>query len=252
MPADEKDPRRFGYSRDKRSDCVQVIVSLVVTPEGLPLAYEMFPGNTADKTMLRDMLALIQKRYGRAERIWVMDRGIPTEAVLAELRQSAAKVSYLVGTPKGRLTKLEQELAERPWQEVRPQLRVKLLPQDGEVYVLAEIGARTHKERAMRCRILKTLWQRLGEIQAQALTRDPLLEKLGAVRDRAGRGVAGLVATTVSAEAKLTCTLDRAKLRTMRRREGRYLLRTNLSADNPELIWRCYMSWCLWKNPSAP
>jgi hypothetical protein len=205
------------------------------------LAYELFPGNTADKTTLRGMLALIQKRYGSAERIWVMDRGIPTEAVLAELRQSDAKVSYLVGTPKGRLTKLEKELAEKPWQEVRPQLRVKLLPQDGEVYVLAESGARTHKERAMRCRKLKLLWQRLRQLQAQELTRDQLLEKLGAARDRAGRGVAALVNTTVAAGGKLTFTLDRNKLRTVRSREGRYLLRTNLSADNPELVWRCYM-----------
>jgi hypothetical protein len=241
VPADESDPRRFGYSRDKRSDCVQVIVALVVTPEGLPLAYEMFPGNTADKTTPRGMLALIQKRYGCAERIWVMDRGIPTEAVLAELRQGDTKVSYLVGTPKGRLTQLEKELAEKPWQEVRPQLRVKLLPQDGEVYVLAESGARTHKERAMRHRKLKLLWQRLHQLQAQELTRDQLLEKLGAARDRAGRGVAGLVNTTVDAEGKLTFTLDRNKLRTVRRREGRYLLRTNLNADNPELLWRCYM-----------
>jgi transposase len=241
VPADETDPRRFGYSRDKRSDCVQVIVALVVTPEGLPLAYEMFPGNTADKTTLRDLLKLIQKRYGQAERIWVMDRGIPTEAVLAELRQRDAKVSYLVGTPKGRLTKLEKELAEKPWQEVRPQLRVKLLPQDDEVYVLAESGARTHKERAMRRRKLKALWQRLGEIRQQDLTRDQRLEKLGGARDRAGRAVAGLVQADVNAEGKLTFRLDRARLRMVRRREGRYLLRTNLSADHPELLWRCYM-----------
>jgi transposase len=240
-PEDDADPRRFGYSRDKRGDCVQVIVALVVTPEGLPLAYEMFPGNTADKTTLRDMLKLIQQRYGSAERIWVMDRGIPTEAVLEELRKGDFKVSYLVGTPKGRLTRLEKELSEKPWQEVRSQLRVKLLPQDGEVYVLAESGARVHKERAMRRRKLKALWQRLGEIRQQDLTRDERLEKLGAARDRAGRVVAGLVKTTVDAEGKLTFSLDRNKLRSVRRREGRYLLRTNLNADNPELLWRCYM-----------
>ena len=240
-PENEADPRRFGYSRDKRPDCVQVVVALVVTPEGLPLAYEMFPGNTADKTTLRDMLALIQKRYGQAERIWVMDRGIPTEAVLAELRQGGAKVSYLVGTPKGRLTRLEQELAQQPWQEVRPQLRVKLLPQAGEVYVLAESGARIHKERAMRRRKLKALWHRLGEIQGQDLTRDQRLEKLGAARDRAGRGAAGLVNATVDAAGNLAFTLDRKQLRTIRNREGRYLLRTNLNADHPELLWRCYM-----------
>jgi transposase len=241
VPADESDPRRFGYSRDKRSDCVQVIVALVVTPEGLPLAYEMFPGNTADKTTLRDLLALIQQRHGQAERIWVMDRGIPTEAVLSELRRGDAKVSYLVGTPKGRLTKLERELADKPWQQVREQLRVKLLPQAGEVYVLAESGARISKERGMRRRKLKALWQRLGEIQQQDLTRDQRLEKLGGARDRAGRAVAALVKTTVDAAGKLAFTLERTKLRTVRRREGRYLLRTNLSADNPEMLWRCYM-----------
>lgn len=241
VPKEETDPRRFGHSRDKRGDCVQVIVALVVTPEGLPLAYEMLPGNTADKTTLRDMFKRIQERYGNAERIWVMDRGIPTEAVLEELRAKDSKVSYLVGTPKGRLTKLEKELADKPWQQVRAQLRVKLLPQDGEVHVLAESGARTAKERAMRRRKLKVLWHRLKAIQQQDLTRDQRLEKLGGARDRAGRAVAALVPATVDAAGKLAFQLDRKKLRAVRQREGRYLLRTNLSADHPELLWRCYM-----------
>ena len=240
-PTDETDPRRFGYSRDRRRDCVQVIVALVVTPEGLPLAYEMLPGNTADKTTLRAMLQLIQQRYGAAERIWVMDRGIPTEAVLAELRASDPRVQYLVGTPKGRLTKLEAALAERPWQEVRPQLRVKLLPQEGELYVLAESQARRHKERAMRRRKLQSFWQRLKQLQQHDLDRDQRLEKLGAARDRAGRVAAGLVTVTVAADGQLSFQLERAKLRTLRQREGRYLLRTNLSANDPELLWRCYM-----------
>ena len=241
VPEEETDPRRFGYSRDKRPDCVQVIVALVVTPEGLPLAYEMFPGNTADKTTLRGMVELIQKRYGSAERIWVMDRGIPTEAVLEELRQVDAKVSYLVGTPKGRLTQLEKSLAERPWQEVRSQLRVKLLPREGETYVLAESAARKDKERSMRRRKLRNLWNRLGEIQGQDITRDERLEKLGAARDRAGRGVATLVIADVSAEGKLSFSIDRARLRKVSEREGRYLLRTNLDATNPERVWRSYM-----------
>jgi hypothetical protein len=124
---------------------------------------------------------------------------------------------------------------------VRPQLRVKLLPQAGELYVLAQSAARTNKERAMRRRKLKTHWQRLHQLQTQDLTRDQLLEKLGAARDRAGRVAAGLVKVTVSPEGKLTFALDRAKLRTVLGREGRYLLRTNLSADDPELLWRCYM-----------
>jgi len=240
-PEDATDPRRFGYSRDKRSDCVQVIVALVVTPEGLPLAYEMLPGNTADKTTLRGMLQLIQRRYGTARRIWVMDRGIPTEAVLAELRASPVPVYYLVGTPKGRLTRLEAQLAQRPWQEVRPQLRVKLLPRDGELYVLAQSGARTDKERAIRRRRLKTYWKRLHQVRQQDLTRDERLEKVGAARDRAGRLVAGLVTVSVSADGQLSFHLDRDKLRTVRGREGRYLLRTNLTAGAPEQLWTFYI-----------
>ena len=107
-PDDEADKRRHGYSRDKRSDCVQVVIALIVTPEGFPLGYEVLPGNTSDKTTLRDMLHKIEAQYGKANRIWVMDRGIPTEEVLAEMRAADPPVSYLVGTPKGRLSKLEK------------------------------------------------------------------------------------------------------------------------------------------------
>jgi len=244
VPDDENDPRRFGYSRDKRSDCVQVVIALVVTPEGLPLAYEMFPGNTADKTTLRGMLATIRRRYGAAERIWIMDRGIPTEEILTELRAADSQVRYLVGTPKGRLTRYEAALAERPWQAVHPHLRVKLLPQDGELYVLAESQARTGKERGMRRRRLKAYWKRLGELQRQRPPRDELLQKLGAAQARAGRSAKSLVTIKVASDGALTYQLNRDTLRTVRAREGRYLLRTNLAANDPELIWRCYMQLC--------
>ena len=163
-PADEADKRRYGYSRDKRSDCVQVVIALIVTPEGFPLAYEVMAGNTADNTTLRGFLAKIEALYGKAERIWVMDRGIPTEEVLAEMRQADPPVSYLVGTPKGRLTKLEQALLGLPWQEVRDGVEVKLLPQDDELYVFAQSHARINKERAMRRRQLKRLWARLEQM----------------------------------------------------------------------------------------
>lgn len=244
VPADENDPRRFGYSRDRRGDCVQVVVALVVTPEGLPLAYEMLPGNTADKTTLRGMLATIRRRFGAAERIWVMDRGIPTEEVLAELRAADSGVRYLVGTPKGRLTRYEAALAQQPWREVRMHLRVKLLPQEGELYVLAESQARAGKERGMRQRRLKTYWKRLGELRRQRPDRDALLKKLGAAQERAGRIATNLVTVEVAADGALTYQLNRDVLRTVRGREGRYLLRTNLAADDPELIWRCYMQLC--------
>ena len=110
----EGDKRRHGYSRDKRPDCPQVVVALVVTPEGLPLAYEVLAGNTADSGTLRIFLGTIEKQYGKARRIWVMDRGIPTEEVLAEMRGSDPPVQYLVGTPKGRLTRLEKHLLDKP------------------------------------------------------------------------------------------------------------------------------------------
>jgi hypothetical protein len=119
-PFPDGDKRRFGYSRDHRADCVQVVIALVVTPEGLPLAYEVLSGNTSDKTTLRDFLAKIERQYGKARRVWLMDRGIPTEEVLTEMRQADPPVQYLVGTPKGRLNRLEQDLLDKPWQEARP------------------------------------------------------------------------------------------------------------------------------------
>jgi len=158
---------------------VQVVIALIVTPEGFPLGYEVLAGNTSDKTTLRTMLGKIEAQYGKANRIWVMDRGIPTEAVLAEMRAADPPICYLVGTPKGRLSKLEKALLALPWQAVRAGVDVKLLPQEGELYVLAQSHARIHKERAMRRRKLKWLWARLKQIAAMELEREELLMKLG-------------------------------------------------------------------------
>jgi len=156
-PFPEDDKRKYGYSRDKRFDCVQVVIALIVTPEGFPLAYEVMAGNTADNTTLHGFLKRIEEQYGKAERIWVMDRGIPTEEVLKEMRCSDPPVYYLVGTPKGRLSRYEKALTDQPWQKVRDGVDVKLLPQDDEVYVLAQSLNRIHKERSMRRRQLKRL-----------------------------------------------------------------------------------------------
>ena len=174
----EGDKRRHGYSRDKRPDCPQVVIALVVTPDGLPLAYEVLPGNTADCTTLRMFLARIERQYGRARRVWVMDRGIPTDAVLAEMRSSDPPVQYLVGTPKGRLSRLEKQLLAKPWQEARPGVSVKLLAEDDELYVYAESVDRVSKERAMRRRQLKWLWKRLRELAGMDV-REEMLMKLG-------------------------------------------------------------------------
>src|SRR5258707_10365593 len=218
-PGDEADKRRYGYSRDKRGDCIQVVIALIVTPEGFPLAYEVLAGNTADCTTLRDMLRKIEAQYGKANRIWVMDRGIPSEEVLAEMRAADPPISYLVGTPKGRLSKLEKHLVTLPWQAGREGVDVKLLPQEQERYVLAQSRARIDKERAMRRRKLKWLWARLKQIAAMELDREELLMKLGAARAKA-RAAWRLVDIAVAPEgATFSFTLDRAKLRQVRRRE---------------------------------
>ena len=240
-PEDEDDKRRYGYSRDKRRDCVQVVIALIVTPEGFPIAYEVLPGNTADCKTLRDMLRKIEAQYGKAQRIWVMDRGIPTEEVLAEMRQADPPISYLVGTPKGRLSKLEKALLGLPWQAVRQGVDVKLLPQEQELYVLAQSHARIHKERAMRRRKLKWLWARLKQISDMEIDREELLMKLGAARAKA-RAAWRLIDVEVAPDsATFSFALNRQKLRQVRRREGRYLLRTNLCGQEPAQLWQFYI-----------
>jgi transposase len=242
------DKRRFGYSRDKRPDCVQVIIALIVTPEGFPLAYEVLAGNTSDKTTLKQFLEKIEKLHGKANRVWVMDRGIPTEAVIKEMQQADPAISYLVGTPKGRLTKLEAKLAELPWEQARPSVRVKLLPQDKELYVFIESANRLQKERAMRLKKLRALIARLKELQnrKKKLTRDDLLLAAGQAKEQAGRAYALLhirwpeEGEEINAQT-FTFRLNRARYRVWRRREGRYLLRTNLTSADPKMLWEYYL-----------
>jgi len=248
-PFPEADKRKFGYSRDKRSDCVQVVIALIVTPDGFPLAYEVLAGNTADKTTLRAFLQKIQIQYGKADRIWIMDRGIPTEEVLAEMRQSEPPVSYLVGTPKGRLTALEKDLLDCPWNHVRPSVQVKLLAQDAETYVLARSEDRVAKERAMRRRRLRKYLKVLADLRARKtpLERDAFHQALGAAKKEAGRDARYInVKVQLHGQRKkqtltFTYALDRQKLRLARRREGRYLLRTNLSGNDPGELWQYYL-----------
>jgi len=240
-PFAEEDKRRYGYSRDKRSDCVQIVIALVVTPEGLPLAYEVLPGNTADKTTLRDFLARIERQYGKARRVWVMDRGIPTEDTLQQMRSSDPPVHYLVGTPKGRLSKLEKDLLLKPWHEARPGVQVKLLPQDDEMVVFAQSHDRIAKERAMRKRQLKKLWARLKQLAEMTLTHKELLMKLGAARSQYPAGWRLVEVQIPDNSTAFTYALNRDKLRQVRRREGRYLLRTNLTGTDPAELWRYYI-----------
>jgi hypothetical protein len=229
---------KFGYSRDKRPDCRQVVIALIVTPEGLPLAYEVFPGNTLDKTTLKPFLEKIEKRYGKARRVWVMDRGIPTEATLEEMRSDG--VAYLVGTPRTLLSKLEKELVDRLWEEVHDGVQVKLLTQANELYVLARSADRQKKEAAIRRRKLKTLIHGLNRLKRRAISRDTLLKKVAVLQRDAGRFAALVkirepkVGEPVNRET-FVCTLDRAAWRKALDRDGCYILRAYLPPeDTPE------------------
>ena len=235
------------------------MIALIVTPEGFPLSYEVLAGNTKDSNTLSDFLKRIETRYGRAKRIWIMDRGIPTEQSLEQMRAMGA--SYLVGTPKGRLTKLEKAFLSQPWQRVCEGVEVKRLAQGEDTYVLAQSAKRINKERAMRRRRLGRYVARLQALQRQTLTRDELLMKVGAAKKDAGRAAGVIKLHLPDKEAAVTAetfrfSLDRAKLRKVRRREGRYLLRTNglgqpLSPDTIRI--NCGRSTCSlpkWSKPS--
>jgi transposase len=241
----ETGKRKYGYSRDKRFDCVQVVIALVVTPEGFPLAYEVMDGNTSDRTTLRQFLRKIEDQYGRARRVWIMDRGIPTEEVLAEMRASETPIHYLVGTPKGSLSKFENKLLSLPWEKVRDSLNVKLLEQDGELYVLASSSDRRAKERGIRRRRLKRYWHRLHELRQQRLNRDELLLKLGAAKKDAGNAARLVEIFLPSPDKPVTpetfrFQILRDKLRVVHRREGQYLLRSNLRSEEPATLWKYY------------
>ena len=245
--AAELNPKaKRGYSRDGRPDCKQVVVALVITPEGFPLAYEVMDGNTSDKTTLRGFLKKIEDLYGQARRVWLMDRGIPTEAVLAEMRASEREMFYLVGTPRGRVAKYEKQWLELPWRKVRDSVEVKLFSQDGELYVLAKSEGRQAKEIAMRRKKLARLLGKLRAMRRSCPKRDQLLMRVGAAKTEAGRAF-GYVKINLP-EARQTVTrqtftfqLDKVKLREAQLRDGHYLLRTNLVAEDPAVLWDRYM-----------
>ncbi len=241
-PFGPEDKRKFGYSRDKRPDCVQVVIALVVTPEGFPLGYEVMPGNTSDKTTLPAFLKKIEEQYGKAQRIWIMDRGIPTEKDLEAMRRSEPPIHYLVGTPKGRLTKYEKQLLELPWQAVREGVEVKLLKEEKEFYVLARSQDRQSKERSMRRGQLKRLCKRLKEIQAMSFSRKTdMVMKLGAAKQQAPSAWRLVQVEISESESSFKFSLRKNKLRQVRQREGQYLLRSNLTEEPPAQVWHIYI-----------
>ena len=240
---------------------MQVVITLIVTPEGFPLAYEVLAGNTSDKTTLRDFLKKIEAQYGKAERTWVLDRGIPTEEVLAEMRNSEPPIYYLVGTPKSRLSKLEGELIGLPWEQVRPGLDVKLLAHEGELYVQAQSRDRGQQragdapappqktlESALRITENEAQYQSVahqdwrGQEGGWACFRIDRFKVTQSGRSKKRRPKTKRP-TGKKPKTKLNFSfrVNRTKFRETYRREGQYLLReADLAQQAPATLWEYY------------
>jgi transposase len=241
----EENPKaKRSYSRDSRPDCLQVVIALVVTPDGFPLAYEVMDGNTSEHKTLRPFLDHIEKTYGKARRVWVMDRGIPTEATLAQMRDR--EVYYLVGTPRGRVNKHEKKWLDLPWQRVRDSVEVKLYEHEGDLYVLARSDGRQAKEIAIRRKRLARLLRKLRAMRRSLPTRDQLLLRIGAARKEAGRAFGFVKIRVPLAHEAVTrqtfhFAVDKPKLCKAQQRDGHYLLRSNLTAEDPAVLWTRYV-----------
>ena len=243
----EQNPKaKYGHSRDQRTDCLQVVIALVITPDGFPLAYEVMNGNTSDRATLRGFLDKIEKTYGKAKRMWVMDRGIPSEAILQEMRDPAREIFYLVGTPKGKIQEHEKKWLDLPWQKVRESVEVKLFEQEGELYVLAKSEGRQAKETAMRRKRLARLLKKLRAMRRSLPSLVQLLMRLGAAKSAAGRAFQ-FVQLQVPAEGQKVTRetfqfrVDKKKLQAAEWRDGHYLLRSNLTAGDPSVLWARYV-----------
>jgi transposase len=241
---EECDKAKRGYSRDSRPDCVQVVIALIVTPDGFPLAYEVMDGNTSEQKTLQPFLDRIEKAYGQARRVWVMDRGIPTEATLKKMRER--KISYLVGTPKGSINKHERQWLTLPWKQVRDSVQVKLYEHQEELYVLARSDGRQAKEIAIRRKRLVRLLRKLRAMRRSLPGRDQLLLRIGAAKKEAGRAFGFVTINLPAATETVTRTsfhflVDKTKLRKAEQRDGHYLLRSNLTAEDPAVLWTRYI-----------
>jgi transposase len=235
----------FGYSRDHRPDCRQLLLALVVTEEGFPLSYEVFEGNRADVTTLEEILDSVERKHGSLRRVWVFDRGIVSEENLELLRRRGA--CYLVATPKRKLAAFEQALLKEDWTEVsgRPEIEVKLLEREGEVYVLSRNRERAERERTLRLRALHGLRNDLRKLSKNVRTgrlrkRDLILLRLGRLEERWPNAWPYLKKVELT-DSELVWRWDRKKLRSAWLQQGAYLLRTNLTKQAPEKLWRQYL-----------
>jgi transposase len=243
---EENSKAERGYSRDGRPDCLQLVIALIITTDGFPLAYEVMDGNTSDRTTLHGFLEKIEKTYGKAKRTYVMDRGIPTEEVLQEMREPGRETFYLVGTPKGKIKEYEKKWLDLPWQQVRESVDVKLFEQDGELYVLAKSAGRKAKETAMRRKRLARFLKKLRAMRHSLPSRDQLLMRLGAAKSQAGRACPFVEIQLPEENQEVSRTtfhfhVNKKKLQEAEWRDGHYLLRSNLTGEDPATLWTRYV-----------
>ena len=270
----ESDLQRYGYSRDKRGDCLQVVIALVLTPDGFPLAYEVMPGNTSDRETQMPFIRRLEEKYGKIGSLWLMDRGVPSEKTLKEMREGGYR--YLVGAPRGHLKVLGDRLKRTDWQNVQEGVDVKMAKADdvtakdadgkekttpGDTFVLTRSAARSLKETSMRAKrirgAMKTLFrldERIGrakwrkaEPSKRELTRDELIRRLAVAGSKAG-GSWKMISITIPKEGEKVTPetfkwkLDWERIREARANdEGTYLLRTNLPECDPKTLWKRYM-----------
>jgi len=247
--ADANPLAKRGYSRDHRPDCKQVCIGLVVTRCGLPLGYEVFSGNRHDSTTLQEIVETMESRYGRAQRIWALDRGMVSEENIEFLKAGGRQ--YIVGTPKSQLKRFEQQLAEQDWRAIREGLEVKLCPcPDGgaETYILCRSHDRRQKEQAMHARFEKRIEEGLERIAASCAKRS---QPVGPIERRVGRllgqntRAAGLFEVQITADANGSAQVVWKKVEKWRAwaelSEGSYVLRTNVSGWSDEDLWRAYI-----------
>jgi transposase len=238
-----------GYSRDSRPDCPQVCIGLVATKEGLPLAFEIFDGNRPDVTTTQEMVRVMEATYGKANRIWVLDRGMVSEDNLEFMRMTGAR--YLVGTPKSFLKKVEQYLLDQSWEEVQPGVDVKLCPSpEGteETFVLCRSLGRKEKENAILNRFLTRLEDKLLKLADQAdrgklRDRQKVERQIGRLLERNSRAASLFTVTVTEKDARLSIDIKKNQERHQWAMEtgGSYILRTNWRETDPKVLWNTYI-----------
>lgn len=238
-----------GYSRDSRPDCPQVLIGLVATKEGLPIAFEVFDGNRTDVTTPKEMVQVMEAKYGKADRVWVLDRGMVSEENLEFLRRSGAR--YLVGTPRSLLKKFEKHLLEQSWEEVQPGVEVKLCPSpEGmeETFVLCRSLGRKEKENAILNRFVTRLGDKLGKLaeraeQGKIRNKQKVERQIGRLLERNSRAASFFAVTVTEKETRLAIDIKRNEDRYEWAVEtgGSYLLRANWKETDAKVLWSTYI-----------